>query len=184
MKVTRTVSSSTLLAAGMALLLATAAASQPPPRRAEAAYAVDDAALVAAAGRTGDWLTYGGTYKEQRYSVLDQINDGNVDQLGIAWVQETNTKRGLEATPLIVDGVMYATGAWNVIYAMDAVTGEPLWTYDPEVPRSIAMKTCCDAVNRGAALYRGKVISATLDGRLIAIDAETGELAWSTMDRA
>ena len=67
---------------------------------------------------------------------------------------------------------MYATGAWNVIYAMDAVTGEPLWTYDPEVPRSIAMKTCCDAVNRGAALYRGKVISATLDGRLIAIDAE------------
>ena len=181
MKVTRTASSSTLLAAGTALLLATAAVSQQQPRRAEAAYGVDDAALVGAAGRTGDWLTYGGTYKEQRYSTLDQINDGNVDQLGIAWVQETNTKRGLEATPLIVDGVMYATGAWNVIYAMDAVTGEPLWTYDPEVPRSIAMKTCCDAVNRGAALYRGKVISATLDGRLIAIDAETGELAWSTM---
>ncbi len=171
----------TFAAATAAFLLAGATFSQPPPRRAEAAYGVDDAALVGAAGRTSDWLTYGGTYKEQRYSPLDQINDANVAQLGISWVMETNTKRGLEATPLIVDGVMYATGAWNVIYALDAVTGEPLWTYEPEVPRSIAVKTCCDAVDRGAALYRGKVISATLDGRLIAVDAESGELAWSTM---
>ena len=171
----------TFAAGTAALLLTGSAMSQPPPRRAEAAYGIDDAALIGAAGRTSDWLTYGGTYKEQRYSPLDQINDGNIGQLGISWVIETNTKRGLEGTPLIVDGVMYATGAWNVIYALDAVTGEPLWTYDPEVPRSIAMKTCCDAVDRGAALYRGKVISATLDGRLIAVDAETGELVWSTM---
>ena len=171
----------TFAAATAAFLLAGAAVSQPPDRRAEAAYGIDDAALVGAGGRTSDWLTYGGTYKEQRYSPLDQINDANVGELGISWVMETNTKRGLEATPLIVDGVMYTTGAWNVIYALDAVTGEPLWTYDPEVPRSIAVKTCCDAVDRGAALYRGKVISATLDGRLIAVDAETGALAWSTM---
>ncbi len=181
MRTSRTTVVRMLAAAAASFLLAAAAGAQTPARRAEAAYSVDDAALIGAAGRTGDWLTYGGTYKEQRYSVLDQIDDGNVDQLGIAWVQETNTKRGLEATPLIVDGVMYATGAWNVIYALDAVTGEPLWTHDPEVPRSIAMKTCCDAVNRGAALYRGKVISATLDGRLIAIDAETGDEVWSTM---
>ena len=182
MKPTRTRSRTLVVRAALAVaavLIATAAFSQ--PRRAEAAYAVDDAALVGAAGRTGDWLTYGGTYKEQRYSPLDQIHDGNVGELGIAWVKETNTKRGLEATPLVVDGVMYATGAWNVIYALDAVTGEPLWTHDPLVPRSVAMKTCCDAVNRGAALYRGKVISATLDGRLIALDAETGHIAWSTM---
>ena len=154
---------------------------QQEERRAEASYRVDQAALVAAEANRGDWMSYGRTYKEQRYSPLDQINADNVSELGIAWVYETGTKRGLEATPLVVDGVMYTTGAWSVVYALDVVTGEPLWTHDPEVPRETAMKACCDVVNRGAALYEGRVISGTLDGRLIALDAETGELAWSTM---
>ena len=167
--------------AALCALLAGPALQAQQQRRAEATYEIDQPALIGAEGRTGDWLTYGRTYKEQRFSPLDQINADNVHQLGLAWSYETATRRGMEGTPLVVDGVLYATGAWNNMYALDVVTGEPLWTYDPEVPRSISSKICCDAVNRGAALYRGKIISGTLDGRLIAIDAESGELAWSTV---
>ncbi len=150
-------------------------------RRTQAAYTVDQAALIAADARPGDWLSYGRDTKEQRYSPLDQINASNVGELGIAWIYETGTKRGLEATPLVVDGVMYTTGAWSVVYALDVVTGEPLWTYDPKVPRETAMKACCDVVNRGAALYDGKVYLGTLDGRLVALDAESGAVLWSTV---
>jgi quinohemoprotein ethanol dehydrogenase len=159
------------------------AAAQPPgpgSGRARATSAVDQAALIAAESRPGDWLSYGRTYKEQRFSPLDQIDDGNVSELGIAWIWETGTNRGLEATPLVVDGVLYATGSWSIVFALDAVTGEPLWTYDPEVPREYAKKACCDVVNRGAALYRGKVYVATLDGRLIALDADSGQPVWTT----
>ncbi len=149
-------------------------------KRAGAAYEIDQDALVAAAARPGDWLSYGRTYKEQRFSPLDEINDQNVGDLGIAWVYETNTTRGLEATPLVVDGVLYTTGSWSRVYALDVVSGEPLWTYDPEVEKKWAMTACCDVVNRGAALYNGKVIFGALDGRLIALDAETGKPEWET----
>ncbi len=164
-----------------ALSVQLSARQQEEQRRAEATYRVDQQALVAAEANKGDWMSYGRTYKEQRYSPLDQINADNVGELGIAWVYETGSRRGLEATPLVVDGIMYTTGAWNMMYALDVVTGEPLWTYDPEVPRETAMKACCDVVNRGAALYEGKMISGTLDGRLIALDAQTGQPVWSTM---
>ena len=140
--------------------------------------AVDDARLAAAASEPGNWLTYGGTYAEQRFSPLTEIDASNVAQLGLAWSFETNQNRGHEATPLVVDGVLYVTGPWSVVYAIDARTGKALWTHDPQVPLPTATKACCDVVNRGVALYKGRVYLGTLDGRLQALDAATGKLAW------
>ena len=134
----------------------------------------------AADARNQDWLSYGRDYYEQRFSPLDQINDSNAAKLGLAWQFETATERGLEATPLVIDGVMYATGSWSVTYAIDARTGKQLWKYDPEVHRKYDNIACCDVVNRGAAFYKGKVYVGVLDGRLAALDANTGKVAWQT----
>ncbi|MBW2497727.1 MAG: PQQ-dependent dehydrogenase, methanol/ethanol family [Deltaproteobacteria bacterium] len=128
--------------------------------------------------RPGEWLTHGRSYAEQRFSPLARIDTGNVGELGLAWIYETGTTRGLEATPLVHEGVMYATASWSVAFALDARTGRELWRYDPGVPRRVALAVCCDVVNRGLALYRGRVYLGTLDGRLIALDARSGELVW------
>ncbi len=130
--------------------------------------------------RNQDWLSYGRDYYEQRFSPLNEINDSNVAKLGLAWQFETATERGLEATPLVIDGVMYATGSWSVTYAIDARSGKQLWKYDPEVHRKYDNIACCDVVNRGAAFYKGKVYVGVLDGRLAALDANTGKVAWQT----
>ncbi len=90
-------------------------------------------------------------------------------------------RRGHEATPIVVDGVLFATGPWSVVFALDAATGRLLWKYDPQVPREVGRKTCCDVVNRGVAVYRGRVYVGALDGRLIALDASTGEPVWETV---
>ncbi len=140
--------------------------------------AVDDDALVNAERRPGDWLTHGRSYREERYSALDQINRENLDQLGLAWTIELGTKRGLQSTPLVVDGIMFFTGTWSTAYAVDARKGKILWQYDPRVDRSRALVNCCGVVNRGMALYRGAVFFGTLDGRLVSLDAGTGELNW------
>ena len=95
---------------------------------------IDDKALRQVETRPGDWLSYGRNYAETRYSPLNKINAANVKQLGLAWSYDTNTNRGLEATPIIVDGVMYTTGSWSVVFALDAKTGQQLWKYDPNVP--------------------------------------------------
>ena len=137
-------------------------------------------ALGSAQQKSVDWATHGLDYYEQRFSPLDQINDKNAAQLGLAWQFETATNRGLEATPLVIDGVMYATGSWSVTYAIDARTGRQLWKYDPEVHRKYDNIACCDVVNRGAAFYKGKVYVGVLDGRLAALDASTGKVAWQT----
>ncbi len=154
--------------------LASGSAQQPPPRP------VDDAALAKPEARQQDWLSYGRDYYEQRFSPLNEISDTNVDKLGLAWQFETATERGLEATPLVVDGVMYTTASWSVTYAIDARTGKQLWKYDPEVHRKYDNLACCDVVNRGAAFYKGKVIVGVLDGRLVALDANSGKVAWQT----
>jgi PQQ-dependent dehydrogenase (methanol/ethanol family) len=125
-----------------------------------------------------NWLTYGRTYKEQRHSPLTDINQKTIDLLGLRWYADIGTKRGLEATPIVVDGVMYVTGAWSILYAFDAVSGKRLWIYDPRVNRGHARFVCCDVVNRGAAYYDHFVYFGAIDGRLIAVDAENGELAW------
>ena len=128
-----------------------------------------------------DWTSYGRTYDEQRFSPLNQINEQNIGQLGLLWDRELGTTRGLEATPLVSNGVIYTTGEWSVAYALDVKSGEILWTFDPKVPRTRARTICCDAVNRGVALYNGKVYLGTLDGRLIALDAKTGKPIWDVV---
>ncbi|HVN27207.1 MAG TPA: PQQ-binding-like beta-propeller repeat protein, partial [Candidatus Binataceae bacterium] len=151
-----------------------------------AAYAqVDATRLVGADKDPGDWMSYGRTYSEQRFSLLDKINTDNVKNLGLAWSYDLDTDRGQEATPVVVDGVMYITTAWSMVKAFDAKTGKLLWAYDPKVGREILIHVCCDAVNRGVAVWKGKVYVGTIDGRLIALDAATGNVVWSvqTVDR-
>lgn len=141
----------------------------------------DDAILANAAQHPEEWLTHGLNYNEDRYSLLTEITKENVRSLGLEWVTSLESKRGLEATPLIADGVMYLTGVWSKVYALNAATGEMIWQYDPKVPFAKAEHICCDIVNRGVALYKGKIYSGTLDGRLIALDAKTGKLGWEAM---
>ena len=140
---------------------------------------LDDSRLRATDQDTSDWLMYGRTYDDHRFSPLTQINEQTVGKLGLAWSRELGSTRGLEATPLVEDGVLYTTGDWSVVYAIDAKTGQVKWTYDPKVIRQRAYFICCDVVNRGVALYRGKVYVGTLDGRLIALDEKTGIPVWT-----
>lgn len=128
----------------------------------------------------------GRTYDAQRFSPLKDINESNVGQLGLAWYAELDTYRGVEATPLFIDGVLYNVSAWNIASAYDAKTGKLLWTYDPQVPREWGRYACCEPVARGLAFWKGKAIIATLDGRLIALDAKTGQPVWTatTFDKS
>ncbi len=142
--------------------------------------AVDSANIINADQAPGNWMSYGRTYSEQRFSPLQQVTDQNVKQLGLAWYFDLDTKRGQESTPLVVDGVMYFTTAWSKVVALDAVTGARLWAYDPKVPPSWGVNACCDVVNRGVAAWKGKVFVGTLDGRLIALDATKGQPVWET----
>ena len=146
--------------------------------QAEGPAAVDGARIIAADKEPGNWMSYGRTYDEQRFSPLKAIDTGNVKQLGLAWSYETGGTRGHHATPIVVDGVMYVTQPWSIVDALDARTGKHLWTYDPEVPREWGKFACCDVVNRGVAVWQGKVFVGSLDGRLVAIDAATGKKAW------
>jgi quinohemoprotein ethanol dehydrogenase len=140
-----------------------------------------DGARIAAAENNAEWLSYGRTYSEQRYSPLTQISRDNVKTLGLAWYHEfdANSDRGMEATPLIVDGTLYTTTSWSRVHAFDAKTGALKWSYDPQVDGQKARDACCDVVNRGVAIWNGKVFVGALDGRLIAIDAATGKEVWS-----
>lgn len=144
----------------------------------EATLAVDDARLREAGGDTADWLSHGRSYAEQRMSPLALVHEGNVATLGLAWSLELGTNRGVEATPIVVDGVLFTTGPWSVVQAVDARSGRLLWQHDPQVPRRYGRIACCDVVNRGVALYRGRVFVGTLDGRLVALDAATGARLW------
>src|SRR5215467_1798338 len=146
---------------------------------------VNQSRILNADREPGNWMTYGRTYDEQHFSPLRQINEQNVGQLGLAWHYDLDTRRGQEATPIVVDGVMYFSSAWSKVFALDAVTGRLLWSYDPKVPGSWAVNACCDVVNRGVAAWQGKIFLATLDGRLIALDAATGKVVWEalTIDR-
>ena len=136
-----------------------------------------DAQRAAAPG--ADWPAYGRTPDEQRFSPLTQIDQSNVARLGLAWTQTLDHERGLESTPLVIDGVMYVTGAWSVVYAFDAASGRALWKYDPQVDRARGGDGCCGVVNRGVAAWQGRIFVGAFDGRLIALDAGTGTPVWS-----
>lgn len=140
--------------------------------------AVQDQQIASVDDNTGDWLTYGRNYGEERFSPLGQITKDNVSQLGLAWSLNLGTKRGIEGTPLVVDGIMFLSGPWSVVYAIDTRKGKILWTYDPQVPKGFGEKACCDVVNRGLAMYKGNIFVGTLDGRLVSINASTGKKKW------
>src|SRR5579884_3760519 len=141
---------------------------------------VDDAALKNAAKIGDEWLTYGVTPQETRYSPLNQINTSNVSRLGLAWSYDVGPGGGnQEATPLVWNGTLYGITNWSIVFALDARTGKEKWRWDPEVNQNATRpKVCCGIVNRGIALYNGKIIAPIVDGRLQALDAETGKPVW------
>jgi len=173
------------LAIGLTILCSAACHSNPgvkeKAQRSVLPARVDESRMLNADQEPGNWMSYGRTYSEQRFSPLNQINDQNVGQLGLAWSVDLDIRRGQEATPIVVDGVMYLSTAWSKVFALNAATGEKLWSYDPKVSPQWAVNACCDVVNRGVAVWRGKVFVGTLDGRLVALDAATGKPVWETL---
>lgn len=169
------------MAIGLAALATCGAAAVQGAGGGTTAGRVDGARIIAARdGEADNWLAHGRTYDEQRFSPLTQINDSTAPRLGLAWSIDLDTNRGQEATPIVVDGIMYISTAWSKVKAIDAATGSILWEFDPEVPGKDAVKGCCDVVNRGVAVWQGKVYVGAFDGRLIALDAATGEKIWET----
>ena len=148
---------------------------------------VDDAALKDAGKSGEEWITYNNGWREQRYSTLNQINASNVKRLGLAWYYDIPSIPGgndggrQEGTPLVYNGVMYSITPWSIVYAVDAHTGKEVWHSDPEVDRQVwQSRICCGVVNRGIAIYNGKIIAPVVDGRLRALDIATGKIAWET----
>lgn len=146
---------------------------------------IDDNALRNAARGT-EWLSYGMSYSEQRYSTLTQINASNVGRLAQAWSYEVGPGGGpQEGTPLYANGVLYGITNWSITFAVDARTGKEIWRYDPKADRTMnqpgTSRLCCGVISRGIALYEGKVIVPVVDGRLQALDMVTGKLLWSTL---
>ncbi|MGH9687289.1 MAG: PQQ-dependent dehydrogenase, methanol/ethanol family [Candidatus Acidiferrales bacterium] len=176
-----------LCAASLVLVLAGSAVLAQENHR------VDDASLKNAAKNGNEWLTYGHDYGDTHYSPLKQIDTNNASKLGLAWYFQTDSDTGTEeANPVIANGTMYVTTAWDLLYALDARTGKLKWSWDPKIghmnfPRGSAgnpdrVRTgpslCCGPGNRGVAIYGGKVYIGTLDARLVALDAKTGKVVW------
>jgi quinohemoprotein ethanol dehydrogenase len=149
-----------------------------PARINAATSAVDSAMIKANTATSRDWPTIGLDYAETRFSKLNQITSDNVGGLGLVWSYSLESSRGVEATPVVIDGIMYQTGPWSIVYAIDARSGKKIWTFDPGVDRAKGYKGCCDVVNRGVAVYKGRVFVGAYDGRLIALDAATGQKVW------
>ncbi|HEX4002038.1 MAG TPA: PQQ-dependent dehydrogenase, methanol/ethanol family [Candidatus Acidoferrales bacterium] len=168
-----------LLAAAAFWMVVRVEKTQAQAGHAPASYGqIDTARLLAANQHPGQWLTTGRDFGKGHFSPLTQINKQTVSRLGFAWSYDTHTIRGLEATPIVVDGVMYAPGPTGIAFALDAKTGKEIWTFDPHNNLVVNRESCCDEVNRGVAVWRGKVYVASFDGRLFALDAKTGAVVW------
>lgn len=178
-----TAGSKTLTFALLAMGIAAVVHAGGTPATAAPVADVDGRRIIAADSEPGNWMSHGRTYSEQRFSPLKRITEANVAKLGLAWHHDiyTRTARGLEATPIVVDGVLYTSTAWSHVLALDARTGAKLWEFDPEVDGTYAARACCDVVNRGVAVWKGKVFIGAIDGRLIALDATTGKKVWETL---
>ncbi|MYH22120.1 MAG: PQQ-dependent dehydrogenase, methanol/ethanol family [Acidobacteria bacterium] len=162
----------------MALLLTllTAGLRSPAPGWAQGVTTSD---LETAAGNTSEWLMYGRDYHAHRYVELDQITPDNVGNLDPVWVFATGgANRGLEATPLLHEGVIYLSADESRVFAVDARTGGKLWGYDPEIGVEVERVFCCGSINRGVALFGDLVYVGTMDARLVALDKDTGEVVW------
>jgi quinohemoprotein ethanol dehydrogenase len=163
------------LAAGCAALALTLSAETQAPRQ------VDDATLLQPPA--GEWVTYGRDYAETHHSPLTQIDQSNVSRLGLAWSVEVGSQGKLETTPLVWDGLLIGTSTWSVVYAIDVRTGTLKWKWDPGLVKGgfseSGPRYCCGPVNRGVAVYKGRAYVGLLDGRLVALNAQTGDVAWS-----
>jgi quinohemoprotein ethanol dehydrogenase len=149
------------------------------PFMAHAAGDMDWRRLMLADSEPQNWPTLGRDFKQSYYSPLALINADNVDRLGFAWAYDLETARGQEATPIVVDGVMYSAGTWGYVYAIDAATGKEIWRFDPRANPRAARNPCCDLVNRGVAVWKGRVLVASVDGLLHSLDAGTGKEIWA-----
>ncbi|HUG72439.1 MAG TPA: PQQ-dependent dehydrogenase, methanol/ethanol family [Steroidobacteraceae bacterium] len=161
----------------LGLLVALSACGGKPPGN------VDTERLNAAPSEPGQWLSLGRNWQADRFSPLTRISAETAAELGFAWEYEFRSRRGRvehgqEATPLVIDGVIYASGPWGSAIAVDARTGKERWRYDPDVDGSYNRKACCDVVSRGLQVWQGKVYVATLDGHLVALDASNGKELW------
>src|SRR5689334_14418724 len=142
---------------------------------------IDSQRLIDADKNPNDWLTYHGSYKSWHYSGLDQINADNVKNLQVAWINSPGrSTRGLQSFPLVADGVLYYTGAYSRVQALDAATGELIWAYHPELNEDLIAQQTHTPYTRGIALGHGHVYVGTIDGRLIALDMKTGKPVWDT----
>lgn len=153
-------------------------ATASPAKRAAPPGWVDTARLTNAVREPGQWFTAGRDFGQTYYSPLHEVNATDVTHLGFAWQYKLGMRRGLEATPIVVDGVMYTSGPWGYVYALDAATGRLLWKFDPHVPGGYGKYACCDVVNRGVAVWKGRVYVVSLNGFLYALDARTGRVIW------
>lgn len=135
--------------------------------------------LVNAAREPQNWLTYSGDYAGRRFSPLTQINAANAPSLVSKWVYQTAATGKLETTPLVVDGILYATAQEDRAFALDARTGRPIWMFQHSLPADI--RPCCGRVNRGVAALGNKVFLATLDAHVIALDGKTGNVVWDVV---
>ena len=129
-------------------------------------------------GAGDDWDNPGGDWAESRFSKLVDIDKANVEKLGFAWQHDLGTSRVQEATPVVIDGVMYTSGNLGRVYALNAATGDELWTFVPDVDMQYNRYACCDQANRGVAVADGKIFVGALDGWLYALDAKTGAVVW------
>src|SRR5271155_124119 len=135
--------------------------------------------LVNASSEPQNWLTYSGDYAGDRFSPLDRVNTANVHSLTAKWVYQTAATGKFETTPLVVDGILYATGQDDRAFALDARTGRPIWLYQHQLPFDI--RPCCGRVNRGLAILGDKVFLGTLDAHVIALDTKTGSVIWDVV---
>jgi alcohol dehydrogenase (cytochrome c) len=133
--------------------------------------------LLKGTDEVSSWLMYGGNYQNWRFSPLKDINRQNIKKLQAAWIFQTGIPGQLEAAPIVADGIMYLVASFNHVYALNAVTGEPLWKYDHPLPDDL--RICCGPTNRGVAIADDKVFLGTLDARMVALDRKTGAVAWN-----
>lgn len=139
---------------------------------------ISDQRIINAESEPGNWLSHGRDFGEQRFSPLTQINAETVSQLGLEFEVDLKSNGAMEATPIMVDGTLFFSAPYSITYAVNATTGEEIWRYDPEVPREFLRRACCGPISRGVAVYDGHVYIATLDGRLVAVRADSGAKVW------
>lgn len=143
---------------------------------------VTEKRVLAEARDGSNWFLKGGNFRGEHYSPLRSIDDESVTELGLAWATNLPVPDGISATPIVIDGVIYLSGAYSLVFAIDAATGDVIWHYDPDVRSRLAENphmSWTARVNRGVAVWQGKVLVTTTDCRLVALDAKTGKVTWS-----